>query len=139
MQENPSAIIVTDVKDDDNIKALQIMAEIVPDYSSRIIPQIYYPQNFNKVRAMGYEQIIWTLYRYSETNSHVLWWADTFSGPFAITMPKERIEFSLLNGLKKKQIPYYIHTINTPEEEQEIMDVYGASEIYTDYLPPPAP
>ncbi len=135
MQKNPSSFIVTDVKDD-NIRALQIMAEIVPDYASRIIPQIYYPQNYDKVRGMGYEQIIWTLYRYNATNSHVLWWADTFSGPFAITMPRERLEKFLVNSLRKKQIPFYVHTVNTVEEEHDIIDVYGASEIYTDYLHP---
>ena len=71
MKKNPSAFIVTDMKED-NLRGLKIIAETIPEFERRIIPQVYDPRNYNKVKRMGYKQIIWTLYRYGGSNDEVV-------------------------------------------------------------------
>ncbi|MEE9542464.1 MAG: sulfatase-like hydrolase/transferase, partial [Thermodesulfobacteriota bacterium] len=75
MEQNPSAKIITDVKDN-NLKALEIISKKVPDFKERVIPQVYDPSNYAVVRKMGYSQIIWTLYRYGGSKSEILEWVD---------------------------------------------------------------
>jgi phosphoglycerol transferase len=135
MEMNPSAIIVTDVKEN-NIEALKTILKTLPNPELRVIPQIYNPENFNKVRTMGFEKIIWTLYRYRKSNSKVLDWVKKFPAPFAITMPKSRAESTLPKELEKRRIPSYVHTINTVQEENLYINILGITEIYTDFLNP---
>lgn len=138
MIENPSAFIVTDVKDAplQVFKALKILMDTLPDAQRRVIPQIYDPTNFRKVKALGFEQIIWTLYRYPGTNEEVLKWIETFCGPIAVTMPRNRAESSLPTELAKMGIPTYVHTINRAVELEKFVKVFGVTEIYTDTLDP---
>jgi len=135
MKENPSAFIITDVKED-NLKGLKRIAEAIPEFERRIIPQIYDPRNYNTVKKMGYKQIIWTLYRYDGSNDDVLDWVDKLDGPFAITMPKNRGTSNLPRKLASKYIPTYVHTINTVEEMNKFAKDFDVTEIYTDFLHP---
>ena len=135
MRQNESAFIVTDIKED-NLGGLKIIAENIPEFETRIIPQIYDPRNYDKVKIMGYKQIIWTLYRYDGPNDDVLRWTEKFTGPFAITMPKDRAKSDLPRKLAEKSIPTYVHTVNTSEEANKFVNDFGVTEIYTDFLPP---
>ena len=71
LKNNPDVKIVTDVKED-NLRALSIIRHEIPNSHKQIIPQIYQPQNFKTVKEMGYEQIIWTLYRFIGSNRDVM-------------------------------------------------------------------
>lgn len=133
LQENPGAYIVTDVKDD-NYKALQIIAAEIPDSARRVIPQVYDPINFNKIKQLGYEQMIWTLYRYLGDVESVLEWVDTFETPVAVTMPRQRVTTSLPLELQKKGVPTYVHTVNSRKEKKYLLEQMHVSEIYTDFL-----
>lgn len=133
MKKNPSATIITDVKEDDNIKALETISTKLPDFEDRVIPQVYYPEDYAKAKQLGYKQIIWTLYRYAGTNEDVLRWVDAFEGPFAITMPKERAKTDLPGKLARKGIPSYVHTVNTKKETDNFLRRYKITDIYTDF------
>jgi len=136
MNQNPSAIIITDVKEN-NIDALKIISRILPNASKRVIPQIYYPENFKIVQDMGYESIIWTLYRFPGSNEDVLIWIDKlFSGSFAITMPQSRATTELPKILAKKEIPSYVYTINSKDNMLMFINGWGITEIYTDFIIP---
>ena len=135
LDEHPNSYIVTDIKEK-NVKALEIISEKIPDFEKRVIPQVYFPENFDKVKSMGYNQIIWTLYRYGGTDDVVLAAIKQFNGPFAITMPKERARSSLPTKLAKINIPIYTHTVNSLVEEDEFLKKYNVTEIYTDFLDP---
>ena len=135
MQENPLSYIVTDVKED-NIKALEIIYETLPSANERVIPQIYQPHNFDAIKKVGFEEVIWTLYRFGGDNSSVLEWLNNFSGSIAIAMPKSRAESALPKTLAKRQIPTYVHTVNSIREFEKFTTVFGITEIYTDFLPP---
>ncbi len=136
MRDNPVAYIVTDVKSGRNIEALKRIYDTLPDAGRRVIPQIYNPKNFDAIKEFGYEQIIWTLYRFGGSNDEVLNWVERFRGPIAITMPKERAESTLPMELKKRGIPTYVHTVNTGEELESFVAKFGITEIYTDFLQP---
>ena len=135
MNENPSAYIITDVKEK-NLKALEIILEKLPNAKRRVIPQIYEPHNFQKIKDLGFEQVIWTLYRYRGSNDEVVDWIEQFDGPFAITMPKNRAESTLPRELEERHIPTYVHTVNATQEMEKFVNKFGITEIYTDFLQP---
>ena len=135
MLAHPDAYIVTDVKDD-NFRALKLMVNSLPDAYEKVIPQLYNPNNFYQVKKLGYNNIIWTLYRYTGTNNQVLNWVKRFYGSFAITMPEYRAKSSLPTDLKIIGIPSYVHTINTEMKLNIFRGKYGISEVYTDFLIP---
>ncbi len=135
LKNNPNAYIITDVKES-NISALKIICKTLPSAKRRVIPQIYDPNNFSRIKELGFEQIIWTLYRFQGTNDEVLDWIEKFIGPVAITMPKSRAKSSLPRELEKRNIPTYVHTVNTIQEMDEFINRYGITEIYTDVLAP---
>jgi hypothetical protein len=75
----------------------------LPDAHKRVILQIYHPQNFDVVKRIGSNQIIWTLYHFGGSTESVLFWITMFQGPVAITMPVLRAESTLPADLKKKR------------------------------------
>jgi glycerophosphoryl diester phosphodiesterase len=135
MRRHPTAHIVTDVRGD-NLQALRMISTVLEDSLDRVIPQIYRPRNFHTVRAMGYGQLIWTLYRYRGGNEQVVSQIEQWSPPLAITMPKKRAQSLLPTLLSARGIPTYVHTINSEEEMNRFIKELGVKEIYTDFLAP---
>eukprot|EP00978_Attheya_sp_CCMP212_P002691 scaffold5504_cov47-Attheya_sp.AAC.1 len=129
MKENPSAYIVSDVKEN-NVKALSLIYRTLPDAHKRVIPQIYQPQNFDVVKRMGFDQIIWTLYHFDGSTESVLFWITMFQGPVAITMPTSRAESTLPADLKIMNVSSYTHTINDAQEAERFITKFGIIEIY---------
>ena len=138
LKSNPRAYLITDVKDN-NLLALEILSEKLAQVQNRIIPQIYFPYNYDRTKRMGYKAIIWTLYRYTGPNEYVLKWVSTFQGPFAITMPANRAKTKLPVALSEKCIPTYVHTLNIQKNVDLYKKTYHITEIYTDFLPPSKP
>src|SRR3989339_95571 len=135
LENNLSATLITDVKGD-NIQALKLISERMQDYENRVIPQIYEPENYSVVKKLGYNRVIWTLYRYKGTKNDILKWVNEFKGPFAVTMPPNLAKTDLPKLLAEMNIPTYVHTVNTEIEAEQFMGSYGISEIYTDNLLP---
>ncbi len=136
MESNKNTTIITDVKGN-NIKALTDISKKVHNFQRRIIPQIYDPKNYKLIKALGYQQIIWTLYRYKKNTNNVLKWVNSFKGPIAVTMPIKRAKSGLSEKLQKQKIPTYVHTINNYTYFKEILQKkYFVNEIYTDKLAP---
>jgi len=135
LKQHPQAKLVTDVKED-NLNTLAIIAQHIDDFQNRVIPQCYFPENYPKIRQLGYKSIIWTLYRYAGNNEEVIKRVDKLEKIFAVTMPPQRAIAGLANSLLKKGIPSYVHTINTVKEWQTYTQKYGITEIYTDFLSP---
>lgn len=135
MKENPAAYIVTDVKEN-NIEALMVMLQILPNAKVRVIPQVYDPVNLEAIKDLGFEKIIWTLYKFSGDNDEVLDWVEKFHTSMAVTMPKSRAQSTLPKELEERGIPSYVHTINTRQEEEKYIDKFGITELYTDFLLP---
>ncbi len=135
MKSHPDAKIVTDVKER-NLIALETMYATLPNAKSRVIPQLYQPENYEHLKNMGYENIIWTLYRYNGNNDSVMKWAEKFKGAIAITMPLTRASTNLATRLAGKNIPTYVHTINSETDMKKYQTKHNITEIYTDFLVP---
>ena len=127
--------IVTDVKDD-NLGVLRKIAEAHPEILPQILPQIYSEAEYAPVRALGYSNIIFTLYRLPTYNEK----ADA-AGIVKIT---ERIELlagtfdctlatpSYVETLKTSGIPLCTHTVNGAEAQEQVFAL-GVDCVYTDY------
>jgi glycerophosphoryl diester phosphodiesterase len=135
MDKNKDAFIITDVKED-NMKALEIISINAKDKLDGFIPQIYNPKNFDDVQKLGFNKIIWTLYRYNGSNKDILDEIENFNGTVAITMPTYKLENNLLTKLKKQKISIYTHTINNKEEFKKLKEEFFIDNVYTDFLLP---
>lgn len=138
MSEHTDAYIITDVKDD-NIKALRTIKNTYPEIMPRIIPQIYQYHEYAPVRALGYSNIIFTLYalpRYEDkvqATAYNLAFAKK-NNLLAITMDVEILTNHPLLVTKYNQagIPLFIHTVNDKDKKQALYDS-GVNGIYTDF------
>ncbi len=134
LREHDGTYIVTDIKDD-NIAGITAIAEYCPDLKNRFIVQIYNEDEYDAVRELGFEYIVYTLYR--------LDWAPKVNwkalGSFAQTHPLIGYTFSYelcsvdgyVEGMLQSGVPLYIHTVNGEEEQQPYFDM-GITGIYTD-------
>jgi glycerophosphoryl diester phosphodiesterase len=136
---NPSARIVTDVKSK-NIPALKKISQFFPDFEKRFIPQIYQPDEFLEAINMGYQDIIWTLYRYPhisdpvEIISQLSRWEEKYAvRPFAVTLPVTAVGKGIVEVLLKAGVPAYVHTVNSCDEYVRLRRL-GVSSIYTDFI-----
>lgn len=135
LEKHPNSFIITDVKDD-NIRALNIIKETMKNKINRFIPQIYDPDNFNKIKELGFEQIIWTLYRYNGSNEDVIDSIKEFYANVAITMPTYRLDKKLILDLKRLNVNTYTHTINDINTFNEFQSKFNIDNVYTDFLTP---
>lgn len=133
LEHNPRKRIVTDVKDD-NLYVLTEIARKHPEHIQRFIPQIYYPNEYNEVRSLGFNDVIFTIYRYGKSDSKVLRNAGSMD-LYALTIPAGRAK-TLAPRAACLGIPTYAHTVNDDKEFHELKG-YGVVEIYTDWLPAP--
>lgn len=136
MRRKPEMILVTDVKGD-NLRALEIVAKTVPDIGNRVVPQIYTTEEYLTVRQMGFQRIIWTLYKYRHIGDidRIVKEARGMA-LYAVCMPARLAKKGYALRLRDIGVASYVHTINEHDEWIELQDEFGAAEIYTDFLAP---
>lgn len=118
LDAHPGIAIVTDFKTG-NVAGLTRLKEAAGPRTVRFIPQIYSPDEYAPVAALGYPAPILTIYRIGDSG----WQQAANSLPLrAVTMPFDRR--ALAAGLNK---PVFLHTVNEP------IAGYG---LYTDCLIP---
>ena len=132
LKDNPEKIIVTDFKNR-NIDGLTFLSKNFKDYKIRFIPQIYHPNEYQKVKKLGFKNIIWTLYKYGNSNETVILFANKMK-LFAVTMSPPRARSGLAISLKEKNIKTYVHTINSMREYYKYYKIYEVDQIYTDWI-----
>ncbi|MFA5484985.1 MAG: sulfatase-like hydrolase/transferase [Candidatus Pacearchaeota archaeon] len=134
LEKNPNARIITDIKEE-NIIALNMISEIIPDYKEKIVPQIFLFEEYKEVEERGYERIIYGMYQHCSTDdNYIIDQIKELDKIFAVSMPLERAKSELPTKLKEINILTYVHTINTIEEKEFFLKKYNVNEIYTDYL-----
>ena len=133
LRANEYAHVVTDIKAD-NIEGLTAIAETCPDLKNRFIVQIYAADEYDKVRDLGFDKIIYTLYRLTWNEK-----TDTAAlAAFAKKHPLVGYTFSAelcdidgyVEKMKKTGVPLFIHTVDGEEEQQKYFDM-GIDGIYT--------
>ena len=133
LAKHDDAYIITDIKEN-NVEILGYIRENYPEASERIIPQIYYPEEYEPVRNLGYEHIILTLYRIKTIGDEIFEFCSE-QPLFGLTIAQSRAEPELLEKYSELGIPIYIHTINDYNEYIKLRDK-GAYGVYTDYFEP---
>lgn len=136
MERHPDAYIITDIKEN-NIKGLEILSEKYPHIMDRIIPQIYSMDEYEKVKSLGYENIILTLYMIRNTDDEIVQFAQN-NKLFAVTMPEEKAYTDLPKRLKDIGVYVYAHTINEEGTVKKLKE-NCVSGFYTDRLTPLKP
>jgi glycerophosphoryl diester phosphodiesterase len=133
-KNHSDAYIITDVKNDNlNLKILEEIKNKYPELAKRIIPQIYYFEEFKALKKIGYNTVIFTDYMSNYSNEEILNFAQN-NDIAAITMPiKRALNSTLPEKLKDSGIVTYAHTVNDTKIMNELNQkgVYG---IYTDIL-----
>lgn len=138
MRLHPDVYIVTDTKEN-NLSVARKLSRDYPDLRSRFVIQIYSAGEFQPVQALGFDKIIYTLYRLSYHDKYDLSALVKFDkthpalSAFTFSADTERADFS--EALcASVSVPVYTHTINDAETAAywQSLGVYG---IYAD-IPP---
>lgn len=133
LSKHPDAYVITDIKED-NIGVLSTIRDLYPKISGQIIPQIYSFEEYDTVRALGYEHIILTLYKLDVPADKVITFCNSHE-LFALTMSADRAAPDYVKQYANIRIPIYVHAVNDFDVYQKLRDsgIYG---VYTDYFQP---
>lgn len=132
LKKYSSKKIVTDIKVD-NIDGLAYIKDKYPDYLNRFIPQIYNPTEYLKVKQIGFDEIILTLYAWDADDDQVInYLSATDHIYYAITMWNHRAP-KLAPRIKTLGIPVYAHTVNDIREYKKLLN-NGVTSIYSDWI-----
>ena len=138
MEKHKDLLIVTDVKDD-NVQFCEYLKSEYSKLMPQFIIQIYHEDEYEPIRNMGFENIIYTLYKaYGEEleperlnnflKDHDLTGV-TFRGSWVEEFPE------IYNAIASGGVPMYVHTGNDKKTMEEMFG-RGISGIYTDVVDP---
>ena len=123
-----------DVKNQ-NLDALRVIAATAGELEARFIPQIYDFSEFAPARGLGFEDVIFTVYRWKSTPLEVFSFGMR-NELFAVTLPEKwALALPLARALEINGVFVYAHTVNSLDIWRELRAA-GVSGIYTDYLTP---
>lgn len=137
LADHPDCTIITDIKYEDNCTTLEQLAKQAGDQVSQFIPQAFSYEEFDKIRKLGFDRVILTLYQlYGKALKldELIDFAYA-KNPWAITIPENRLDKALVSALSKEAIEVYAHAVNTVDAVDE-WHRYGLTGIYTDYFLP---
>ncbi len=135
LNTHPDAYIITDIKED-NVNVLRQIAEKHPEIVPRLLPQIYDYEEYAPVRAMGYANIILTLYRLptyedkADAKKNAAF-AKTH-GLLAVTADVTLVDPAFASEFVRAGVPLFVHTVNDTAT-QDSLRAMGVSGIYTDF------
>ena len=130
-EEKGDAYVITDVKTD-NLKAINRIPANLRGPNSIIIPQVYSFFEYDQAIALGFKNIILTLYKMRIDPVARLEFA-TVRKPFAVTMHWPLVRTGLARLLQRNNTVVYAHTVNDMETFLELQSL-GVHGIYTDAL-----
>lgn len=133
----PDVKIVTDVKTD-NVAVLSRLVHIFKsenaDFKQFIIPQIYHPNEFNSVKELGFESMIFTVYRFRKMKNLTARLLRKHPEIIALTVPDKWIESKNYIELSQKcSIDIFVHSIES-EDRRDYLYERGVFGIYTPNL-----
>lgn len=131
LREHPNAFVIIDIKRD-VITALKQIGQKYPEFKSRIIPENFRFREYNEVRKLGFNAIIFSLYVENYSDESVLRFLKN-RDVIAVAMPIGRARARLPLKLNSMGIFVYAHTVNDIETKKEIYS-NGVNGIYTDFL-----
>ncbi|MEP6343529.1 MAG: glycerophosphodiester phosphodiesterase family protein [Maricaulaceae bacterium] len=137
LKKHPDVKIITDVKGS-NYQCLETIKSMMDGRTDQIIPQIYAPEEHQDIKALGYENIILTVYNL-RLNVETLAQLADFSQAndlFAITVPQRWINQDIDTWRPDAGTHLFTHTINNTAKAEHFKTL-GVLGFYTDYIIPP--
>lgn len=132
LKAHPDVKIVTDIKSNNVAILGRLIADGVP--REKLVPQIYSRGELAPVRGMGFDEIIYTLYRDTDVPiPEVIAFARKHR--VAVTIHSARVARADVQAFRDAGVPLYVHTINEPDRAIRLQE-WGAAGIYTDFLRP---
>lgn len=128
--QNPTKKIVTDTKNS-TLSILNRVSMGLPNAKNRFIPQIYQLDEYEPVERLGFEDIIFTTYRFSQLNQELINFVKD-ANLFAVTITSTQVP-ALAESITKLGVPIYVHTVNDLFWYDRVRS-WGISNIYTDFL-----
>ena len=136
MNEHDDFYVVTDVKDN-NVLTCRMISEKYPKLRDNFIVQIYHPDEYDKIKELGFSYIIYTLYRATEDEllpeslkeaaGHGNLVGFCFWDGFAEQFPES------YEVLKESKLPLFVHTVNDKDAMKKFIEE-GINGIYTDVV-----
>ncbi len=137
MRANETKRILPDVKSR-NLEAWAKIAAEYPDLQARFVSQVYQPQNYSRLRDLGFDEVVWALYGFAGSDEEVLRWLP-YLDLYGVAMPVERAERAVAQRARQKTgVLSWVHTVNTPAQ-LDAMRALGVAEIFTEWMPDTAP
>ena len=129
---HPDVKIVTDIKSNNVGTLARLIAHGLP--REQLVPQIYSRDELAAVRRMGFNEIIYTLYRDTDVPiPDVIDFARKHR--LAVTIHSARVSRADVEAFRDAGVPLYVHTINEPDRALRLQE-WGAAGVYTDFLRP---
>lgn len=131
LRDHKDAYVVTDIKDK-NVETLKEICEVSPETMDQIIPQIYTFKEYNEVKALGYKNIILTLYKIKSSDREIIDFVKK-NQLYAVTISRSRLDSKLFKELKKTNVKLFTHTVNSMDELKKYKEK-GVVGFYSDVL-----
>lgn len=124
--------IILDIKKN-TLEVLNLIREQYGDYMERFVVQIQQLNQYLKVKKMGYNNVMLTLYKIKSSDLEIIKFCKT-NDLYGVTMSlKKAQESNLLENISNSGNKVYVHTINDIHLYEELY-YRGARGFYTDYL-----
>lgn len=134
MKLHQDLYVITDIKDN-NIAFCHILQRDYPELADRFIIQIYSESQYDLVKNMGFDNIIFTLYKLDwKTKTDADYFVKFAQDHILVgyTFPFELCEIDgFLDKMKMADVPLFVHTVNDQDMQEHYFDI-GISGVYTD-------
>jgi glycerophosphoryl diester phosphodiesterase len=132
LSNKPDVRIITDIKYH-NLKGIRLIIEKYPELKTQLIPQFYQPEEYQQLKDLGFKALIWILYQYEGSKKSVVELSQAMD-LMALSMTARQAKSRTLQKLLKHH-RIFVYTINDDKDKNKLVDRYGVSGIYTDFLP----
>jgi glycerophosphoryl diester phosphodiesterase len=132
MKSHPDAVLITDIKRH-NIKGLKKVLKIIEDPFTRIIPQVYHPINYQRIKDLGFNDILFTMYKTKLPFDELVHFIKN-NNFFALSIRKKNKHFTrILNAFGDSNLLIYYLVVNKIDEFNKFKSM-GIDGGVTDYL-----
>lgn len=132
LKDKPEVKIITDIKYR-NLEGIQKIIDLYPTLLPQFIPQFYQPEEYQALKDMGFDELIWILYQYKGSKKSVVELSQEMD-LFAVSMRAGLAKNKTLQQLLKSH-RIFVYTVNKERSKQKLVNQYGVTGIYTDFLP----
>lgn len=131
LTHKPDVRIITDIKYE-NLKGIRFIIEKFPNLKQQLIPQFYQPEEYQLLKDLGFNDLIWILYQYKGSKNSVVELSQAME-LWAVSMRASQAKSRTLQKLIGKH-RIFVYTINDERSKLKLKNEYHVSGFYTDFL-----